>query len=164
MLYDHVYNLLCLYSRTSFAPEIHSYTPLATTVCDFLSDFPQEKAMCCSVGKLLQKHVHAQFNHQPIYHMISFCNSLPPVPSLEKVGGCFLRLSFTNAGSPFAVWHPDPLAIRQSRANASIGARLDGLAGIRSSVCFKRPSKCILIVSIYISFSCLSCESASLVG
>jgi len=35
------------------------------------------------------------------------------------------NVGVTTASSPFVVWHPDPLAIRQSRANASIGARLD---------------------------------------
>ena len=57
-----------------------------------------KKAMCCSVGKLLQKHVHAHFNHQPIYHMISFYNSLPPVPSLEKSGGLFSEVVLHQRG------------------------------------------------------------------
>ena len=112
---------LCLYSRTSFPPEIHKYTPLAKTVWDFLSEsiyFTQKGDVLASYE--LQKQVHKHFNQPPIHHMSFFFAT----PSLL----CLLlkkNLGVTTAGSPFVVWHPDPLAIRQSRANASIGARLD---------------------------------------
>lgn len=112
---------LCLYSRTSFPPEIHKYTPLAKTVWDFLSEsiyFTQKGDVLASYE--LQKQVHKHFNqHNLSITWFLFAISLPEVSSFEK------NVGVTTASSPFVVWHPDPLAIRQSRANASIGARLD---------------------------------------
>lgn len=91
---------LCLYSRTSFPPEIHEYTPLAKTVWDFLSEsiyFTQKGDVLASYE--LQKQVHKHFNQPPIHHMISFCNSLPSVSSFEKKrGGLFSEVVLHHCG------------------------------------------------------------------
>lgn len=85
-----------------------------------------KKAMCWQATNCRNRCISISINHLSITWFLFL--QLPPFCVFfwkKNLGAYFLRLSFTTAGSPFVVWHPDPLAIRQSRANASIGARLD---------------------------------------